>query len=145
MRSAKAEDDQDLRIDSTAAFRSASLIFSTGLGAIGTGPFKEQIAGAGLRLLELDQWQQAGAVLVSGHNGFNYDELKAAAMAPRAGLSDHLACRDGVTRINECVDRLVRGAQIAMADRYDAASGQHASEGDSAVACCSNCSPGTGS
>ena len=53
--------------------------------AIGTGPFREQIAGAGLRLLELDQWREAGAVLVSGHNGFNYDELKAAAMAARAG------------------------------------------------------------
>ncbi len=53
--------------------------------ATGTESFLGQLASAGIRLLEHDAWQQAEAVLVSGHAGFDYGELKAASMAARAG------------------------------------------------------------
>ncbi len=53
--------------------------------ATGTESFLAQIEGAGIELLAHSEWQSAEAVLVSGHSGFDYDELKAASMAARAG------------------------------------------------------------
>jgi len=53
--------------------------------AIGTSGFLEQVKSAGFDLLPADRWPDAAAVLVTGHPGFDYDELKAASMAARAG------------------------------------------------------------
>jgi len=53
--------------------------------AIGTDSFLAQVDMAGIVRLALDDWKQAEAVLVSGHIGFNYGELRAAAMAARNG------------------------------------------------------------
>jgi HAD superfamily hydrolase (TIGR01450 family) len=53
--------------------------------ATGTDSFLRQLSRAGIRLLDHSDWRAAEAVLVSGHSGFDYDELKAASMAARAG------------------------------------------------------------
>ncbi len=53
--------------------------------ATGTGSFLAQLTAAGIRLLDHSDWDQAEAVLVSGHVDFDYGELKAAAMAARNG------------------------------------------------------------
>jgi HAD superfamily hydrolase (TIGR01450 family) len=53
--------------------------------ATGTDSFLDQLRDAGIVLLDHDDWSDAEAVLVSGHSGFNYGELKAASMAARAG------------------------------------------------------------
>jgi len=53
--------------------------------ATGTDSFRRQAEEAGIELLPHSEWRAAEAVLVSGHSGFDYDELKAASMAARAG------------------------------------------------------------
>ncbi len=53
--------------------------------ATGTDSFLGQLEAAGIELLPHSDWELAEAVLVSGHSGFDYDELKAASMAARAG------------------------------------------------------------
>ncbi len=53
--------------------------------ATGTDSFLAQLEAAGIELLPHSDWKRAEAVLVSGHPGFDYDELKATSMAARAG------------------------------------------------------------
>lgn len=53
--------------------------------ATGTGSFLRQLSDSGILLLKHSDWGRAEAVLVSGHSGFDYGELKAASMAARAG------------------------------------------------------------
>lgn len=53
--------------------------------ATGTDSFLAQLEAAGIVLLGHEDWREAEAVLVSGHAGFDYGELKAAAMAARNG------------------------------------------------------------
>lgn len=53
--------------------------------ATGTPSFLRQLSDSGILLLEHSDWGRAEAVLVSGHSGFDYGELKAASMAARAG------------------------------------------------------------
>lgn len=48
---------------------------------IGAGPLKEMVAATGARLLEGDEAEEADVVVVSGHKGFDYGELKAAKFA----------------------------------------------------------------
>lgn len=52
---------------------------------IGTPSFHAQVREAGFGELPLDRWENAEAVMVSGHDLFDYGELKAAAMAARKG------------------------------------------------------------
>lgn len=52
---------------------------------IGTDSFHRQVGEAGIEEVEPDDWSTASAVMVSGHDGFDYRELKAAAMAARSG------------------------------------------------------------
>lgn len=54
--------------------------------ATGTSGFREQVRTAGYEILSNDRWDEAEGVLVTGHPGFDYDELKAAAMAVRSGV-----------------------------------------------------------
>ena len=52
---------------------------------IGTESFHRQVAEAGIGEVPLEEWGEAGAVMVSGHDRFDYKELRAAAMAARGG------------------------------------------------------------
>lgn len=52
---------------------------------VGTGPFLDQLAQAGFTMLPADDAGPARAVLVSGHRGFDYEELKVTSMLVRAG------------------------------------------------------------
>ena len=51
----------------------------------GTSGFLSQVADAGFDALPADRWDEAAAVLITGHPRFDYNELKAASMAVRAG------------------------------------------------------------
>lgn len=53
--------------------------------ATGTPSFLDQVAAAGFDLLDPDDWRRADAILLTGHDRFDYRELKATAMAARAG------------------------------------------------------------
>lgn len=54
--------------------------------ATGTSGFRQQVRQAGFEILPNDRWSEAEGVLVTGHPGFDYDELKAASMAVRSGV-----------------------------------------------------------
>lgn len=54
---------------------------------IGAPAFHETVAGAGLALLEGEAAREADAVLVSGHRGFDYEELLTATLALQGGAS----------------------------------------------------------
>ena len=55
--------------------------------AIGAPAFHETIAATGLSLLESEAGRSADAVLVSGHRGFDYDELLTATLALQRGAA----------------------------------------------------------
>jgi len=67
-----------------------------GAGAfvIGAPGFHETAAAAGLDLLEGEAGREAAAVLVSGHRGFDYEELLTATLALRAGADLFATSRD---------------------------------------------------
>lgn len=52
---------------------------------VGTDSFRDQLSAAGLNLLPPHDSSEAKAVLVSGHRGFDYEELKITSMLVRAG------------------------------------------------------------
>ncbi|HVY78392.1 MAG TPA: HAD-IIA family hydrolase [Solirubrobacterales bacterium] len=54
---------------------------------IGAPAFHESVAAAGLALLEGEAAREADAVLVSGHRGFDYEELLTATLALRSGAA----------------------------------------------------------
>jgi HAD superfamily hydrolase (TIGR01450 family) len=54
---------------------------------IGAPAFHETVAAAGLALLEGEATRQADAVLVSGHRGFDYEELLTATLALQGGAA----------------------------------------------------------
>lgn len=62
--------------------------------AIGALAFHETIAAAGLRLLEGEAGREADVVLVSGHRGFDYDELLIATLALQRGAVLFATSRD---------------------------------------------------
>jgi HAD superfamily hydrolase (TIGR01450 family) len=62
--------------------------------AIGAPAFKQSAAAAGLRVLEGEAAHQAAAVLVSGHRGFDYEELFTATRALQHGASLFATSRD---------------------------------------------------
>jgi glycerol-1-phosphatase len=61
---------------------------------IGPPGLKEAAAGAGLSLLEGEPARRADAVLVSGHRGFDYEELLAATLALQGGAALFGTSRD---------------------------------------------------
>lgn len=69
-----------------------------GVGAsafvIGARAFHEGVAAAGLELLEGEGGREAEAVLVSGHRGFDYEELLTAALALERGAALFATSRD---------------------------------------------------
>jgi HAD superfamily hydrolase (TIGR01450 family) len=81
-----ARDDQVVTAGSTLIAMAMELLGpSPRVIATGTDSFMRQLEAAGIERLPLDDWREAQGVLVTGHSGFDYAELKAAAMAARAG------------------------------------------------------------
>jgi glycerol-1-phosphatase len=62
--------------------------------AIGAAGFKQTIAAAGLETLEGEAAREAGAVLVSGHREFDYEELLTATLALQNGAALFATSRD---------------------------------------------------
>jgi HAD superfamily hydrolase (TIGR01450 family) len=54
---------------------------------IGAGALKEMVAATGTTVLEGEAGREAGAVVVSGHRGFDYDELLTAKLALDGGAA----------------------------------------------------------
>jgi HAD superfamily hydrolase (TIGR01450 family) len=81
-----AEDDRIVTAGMVTATLAAKQA-SEGAGAfvIGAAAFKETAAAAGLRLLDGEAGREAEAVLVSGHRGFDYEELLTATLALQGG------------------------------------------------------------
>jgi HAD superfamily hydrolase (TIGR01450 family) len=61
---------------------------------IGAPGFKDTVADAGLELLEGEAARKADAVLVSGHRGFDYEELLTATLALQSGANLFATSRD---------------------------------------------------
>jgi HAD superfamily hydrolase (TIGR01450 family) len=62
--------------------------------AIGAPAFHDTVAAAGLELLEGDAAREAEVVLVSGHRGFDYEELLTATRALQGGAALFATSRD---------------------------------------------------
>jgi glycerol 3-phosphatase-2 len=62
--------------------------------AIGAPAFHETLAAAGLELLEDEAAREAAIVLVSGHRGFDYEELLTATLALQRGAALFATSRD---------------------------------------------------
>jgi HAD superfamily hydrolase (TIGR01450 family) len=80
----------------TATARLAAARVGTGATAfaIGATAFHDSVAEAGLRLLDGEAGRETDAVLVSGHRGFDYEELLTATLALQAGASLFATSRD---------------------------------------------------
>ncbi len=65
-----------------------------GAFVIGAEPLKEMVAAVGARVLEGEAAQDAGVVVVSGHRGFDYDELLTATRALQRGAALVATSRD---------------------------------------------------
>jgi HAD superfamily hydrolase (TIGR01450 family) len=78
----------------TAALAAQRAGEGTASFVIGADAFKETAAAAGLELLDGEAARQAGAVLVSGHRGFDYDELLTATLALQGGAMLFATSRD---------------------------------------------------
>jgi HAD superfamily hydrolase (TIGR01450 family) len=61
---------------------------------IGAPGFKDTVGAAGLKLLEGEAARKADAVLVSGHRGFDYEELLTATLALQGGAGLFATSRD---------------------------------------------------
>jgi HAD superfamily hydrolase (TIGR01450 family) len=61
---------------------------------IGTGALKDEMRGVGLRVLEGDDGRDADLVVVGGHGGFGYWELKTASQAVHRGARLYACNRD---------------------------------------------------
>lgn len=66
----------------------------SGAFVIGATAFKEAVAGAGLQVLDGEAGREAQVVLVSGHRGFDYDELLTATLAVQGGAALFATSRD---------------------------------------------------
>ena len=63
---------------------------------VGASPLHEEVAAAGFRLVALEDATDAEAVVVGGHEGFDYRELRAATAAMRNGARLYATGRDAV-------------------------------------------------
>ncbi len=71
----------------TAELAAAAVGPGSGAFVIGAAGFKDTVADSGLKLLEGEAAREADAVLVSGHRGFDYEELLTATLALQNGAS----------------------------------------------------------
>ena len=61
---------------------------------IGTDSFRRQVEEAGIEAVQEDEWRRAESVMVSGHEEFDYGELRAASMAAATGVPFGATGRD---------------------------------------------------
>jgi glycerol-1-phosphatase len=80
--------------EATAALAAERRGAGTTAFAIGAPAFHETVAAAGLELLEGEAGREAGVVLVSGHRGFDYEELLTATRALQGGAALFATSRD---------------------------------------------------
>ena len=81
----------------TARFLSSQEHLAGGdLFVIGSPALRRELVEAGFRLLQAPEAERAQAVVVGGHRGFDYDELRAAATAVRTGAELYATGRDAV-------------------------------------------------
>jgi glycerol-1-phosphatase len=78
----------------TAGLSAASPAAAQGAFVIGTDSFKQEVASAGVNVLGHDSGEVAGVVVVSGHSGFDYDELRTATAALLGGAELFATNRD---------------------------------------------------
>lgn len=78
----------------TANLAAERLGAGAGAFVIGAPAFHDSVAAAGLRPLEGEGGREADAVLVSGHRGFDYEELLTATRALQAGAILYATSRD---------------------------------------------------
>ncbi len=78
----------------TAALAAASPAALRGAYVIGTDSFRREVADAGASLLDGDGGEEAGVVVVSGHAGFDYGELRIATAALLRGAKLFATNRD---------------------------------------------------
>jgi HAD superfamily hydrolase (TIGR01450 family) len=89
-------DEERIVTAGTVAARLAGAAAGPGGGAfvIGGAPLKEMVAATGTELLEGDAGRRAGVVVVSGHRGFDYQELLTAKLALDGGAALLATSRD---------------------------------------------------
>jgi HAD superfamily hydrolase (TIGR01450 family) len=80
--------------ESTAALAAERCGAGARAFAIGAPAFHDSVAAAGLELLEGEGGREADAVIVSGHRGFDYEELLTAALALQGGAALFATSRD---------------------------------------------------
>jgi len=80
--------------EATAALVAARVATAAAAFVIGAPAFRDAVAEAGLRLVEGEAGREAEAVVVSGHRGFDYEELLTATLALRAGARLFATSRD---------------------------------------------------
>jgi len=80
--------------EATAALAAASPRAGEGAFVIGAPAFKQTVAATGVELLEGEAGATAGAVIVSGHRGFDYEELLTATRALQEGAALLATSRD---------------------------------------------------
>ena len=73
--------------EATAALAAERAGTDSAAFVIGAPAFHDTVAAAGLQLLEGEAGREADAVLVSGHRGFDYDELLTATLALQRGAA----------------------------------------------------------
>ncbi|HMJ72321.1 MAG TPA: HAD-IIA family hydrolase [Solirubrobacterales bacterium] len=73
--------------EATAALATESAEPGAAAFVIGAPAFHETVAAAGLKLLEDEAGREADVVLVSGHRGFDYEELLTATLALQRGAA----------------------------------------------------------
>src|ERR1044072_383524 len=80
--------------EATPALRAESGELGAKACAIGAPAFHDTVAAAGLELLEGEAGREADVVLVSGHRGFDYEELLTATLALQRGAALFATSRD---------------------------------------------------
>jgi len=80
--------------ESTARLAAERVSSGAGAFVIGAPAFHETVAATGLELLEGDAAHEAGAVIVSGHRGFDYAELLTATRGLQGGAALFATSRD---------------------------------------------------
>jgi HAD superfamily hydrolase (TIGR01450 family) len=80
--------------EATARLAAADPRAAGGAFAIGAPAFKESLAAAGLEILDGEAGREAAVVVVSGHRGFDYEELLTATLALRRGAALYATSRD---------------------------------------------------
>ncbi len=80
--------------EATARLAAGSPRADDGAFVIGAPAFKETVVGTGIPVLDNEEGRGAGVVVVSGHRGFDYEELLTATLALQGGAALFATSRD---------------------------------------------------